>query len=108
MTDQTEAANAAAEPEAPPPEKMWEGKQIDYREVTYGQMKRIRKLNESDREGALMQLLIMSMYYTGTNQQVFKDINAIDAVPARQTNLLIRHAGEAMKANVPEDASPST
>ena len=89
--------------ELPPPDKVWGKRAIEYREVTYGIMKRVRKLNEEDREMAMLILLIDSLFYVDTGEKVFRSLSDIDNVPAKMTNLLIRHAGECMKINMPED-----
>jgi hypothetical protein len=96
----------------PPPPKNWRGRPIEYKEISYGRMKGIRKMNDTDREAALLTLLAISFYYVDDNTRVFPNgMKDIDDIPAKFTNLLIRHAGESMKVNMPdavnEDIGPN-
>lgn len=98
--------------EEKPPEKVWLGRPIDYQEVNYGQMRKVRELHKTDPEAALMTLLVASLVYTDDNKKVFPNGMAdIEAVPSKWTNLLLAHANQSFVLNLPPanpGASPNS
>jgi len=104
----TEAPPTTDEPEEiVPPEKIWMGRPVDYKEITYGQMRKVRDVHKVDPETALMMLLTQSFYYTDDQKMVFQNgLADVEALPAKWTNILVSHANASFRLNLPEAVPP--
>jgi hypothetical protein len=102
-----EGQTVASEPTAPKIEvNYWNDRPVYYHEISYGQMRRIRKIAEDNREDSLLEILMLSAHYED-GKKVFKNRDEIDSVPAKKSMMLVAMGAEAFRINTPESLDPS-